>query len=44
MEIEISTSDPEAVDPKEIAHLIELGGFYVASVSINDGERRWEAP
>lgn len=44
MEIEISTSDPESVDPFEIAAAIELTGLRVLSVSVNEGERHWEAP
>lgn len=41
MNVEISTSDPEAVDPKKVAEILSQA-FYVNSVSINEGERYWE--
>lgn len=44
MNIEISTSDPDAVDPEEIGRLIERRGYYVATVSVNEGQRLWENP
>lgn len=43
MDIEISTSDPANVDPSEIASAIEGAGYFVLSVSVNEGERRWES-
>lgn len=42
MEVEISTSDPDAVDPEAVAEA--LGAWFVLSVSVNEGERRWENP
>jgi len=42
MDVMIYTSDPDAVDPAEVAQLLSNGGFFVASVNVNDGERRWE--
>lgn len=42
MEVEIWTSDADAVDPAEVARLLEKhGNFYVHSVTINDNERTW---
>jgi hypothetical protein len=42
MDVMIYTSDPDAVDPEAVAQLLSNGGFFVASVVVNDGERRWE--
>lgn len=42
MEIEISTSDPDAVDPREVAETLQAAGWFVLSVSVNEGERYWE--
>jgi hypothetical protein len=44
MDIEISTSDPDSVDPEEIAAAIEGAGYFVLRISVNEGERTWEAP
>lgn len=44
MEIQIATSDPTAVDPQEIAELLERAGFFVMSINVNEGERYWEIP
>lgn len=43
MDVHIYTSDPEAVDPERIAHLLEGDNFFVLSVTINDGERKWDS-
>lgn len=42
MDVDIRTSDPDKVDPEEVAQLLSNGGFFVASVTINGGERKWE--
>ena len=41
MDIEISTSDPDTVDPGDIAAAIERAGYFVLSVSVNEGARYW---
>lgn len=41
MDVSIHTSDPEHVDPVKVKEALELGGFFVISVDINDGERGW---
>lgn len=42
MDIEISTSDPDSVDPEDIAMTLRAKGYFVLSVSINEGERTWK--
>lgn len=42
MNIEISTSDAEQVDPTDIAEILTSYGFFVMSVSVNEGERFWQ--
>lgn len=42
MNVMVYTSDPDSVDPAFVAGTLETAGFFVASVSINDGERLWE--
>jgi hypothetical protein len=42
MDVEISTSDPDKVDPGRVAGWLKSAGYYVNSVSINEGERYWE--
>lgn len=41
MDVEISTSSPEAVDPAVVAHALQSAGFFVLSVTVNEGERKW---
>lgn len=43
MHVEISTSDPDHVDPAEIAAAIEAAGYFVLEVSVNEGQRAWAA-
>lgn len=42
MDISISTSDPDNVDPEVVAQALEAAGFLVISVDVNDGDRTWE--
>lgn len=42
MDVEIYTSDPDAVDPAEVARALEVAGYFVSSVTVNEGERTWE--
>lgn len=42
MEIKIATSDADDVSPVQVAMLLEWEGYYVRSVTINDGERTWK--
>jgi hypothetical protein len=42
MDVMIYTSDPDNVNPAEIAEALGKANYLVASVSINDGERTWE--
>jgi len=44
MKIEITAPDNEAHDPAEIAEVLSAEGYYVSSVSINNGEKFWENP
>jgi len=41
MEIQIFTSDPDNVNPEEIARTLLHAGWFVGSVDVNDGERVW---
>jgi hypothetical protein len=41
MDIEITTSDADAVDPLHVYHLLTKAGYLVHEVSINFGERRF---
>lgn len=36
MDITVTTSDPDLVDAEAIAELIEVGGYFVASVTVED--------
>jgi len=42
MDIMIYTSDPDKVDPAEIADALSKANYLVLSVNVNDGERTWE--
>jgi hypothetical protein len=42
MDVMIYTSDPDAVDPVQIALVLSNANYFVASVNINDGVRKWE--
>jgi hypothetical protein len=42
MDVMIYTSDPDHVDPDIVRLALEQAGFFVASVNVNDGERKWE--
>lgn len=42
MNVDIHTSDPDAVDPAEVAAALNAAGYFVISVDVNDGERTWE--
>lgn len=44
MNIEISTSDPDNVDPAVIAAAVEQAGLFVLEVVVNEGERTWRNP
>ena len=44
MDVEISTSSPEAVNPAAVALALQQAGFFVLSVDINEGERTWKEP
>ena len=44
MDVEISTSSPEAVDPAVVAFTLQQAGFFVLSVDVNEGERTWKEP
>lgn len=44
MNIDIATSDPDAIDPAEIAKVLENADYFVATVNVNDGERQWVRP
>ena len=41
MNIDISTSSPDAVDPAEVAKVLTDAGYIVLSVDVNEGERGW---
>lgn len=41
MDVEISTSDPDNVDPVRVKDALEAANFFVLSVSVNEGERVW---
>ena len=41
MNVLIYTSDPDNVDPAEIAAAIEGANYFVMSVDVNDGTRTW---
>jgi hypothetical protein len=42
MDVMLYTSDPDQVDPYVVRNALEAAGFFVASVTVNDGERKWE--
>jgi hypothetical protein len=43
MDVSISTSDPDNVDPVMVKDALEAANLFVLSVTVNDGERVWES-
>lgn len=42
MNVNITTDDPDAIDPAEIAKILEDADYFVATVNVNGNERQWK--